>query len=83
MQPADLKPGNAARRHWHTDAQTRTPLALLYLHGFTASPGEAGELPEQIADALAANLYVHRWPGHGRSAADAMQGLTPAMLQAS
>ncbi|CAD7385755.1 alpha/beta hydrolase [Xanthomonas arboricola] len=83
MQPADLKPGNAARRHWHTAAQTRTPLALLYLHGFTASPGEAGELPEQIADALAANLYVHRWPGHGRSAADAMQGLTPAMLQAS
>lgn len=83
MQPADLKPGNAARQHWHAGAQTRTPLALLYLHGFTASPGEAGDLPEQIADALAANLYVHRWPGHGRSAADAMQGLTPAVLQAS
>lgn len=59
------------------------PLALLYLHGFTASPGEAGELPERMADALAANLYVHRWPGHGQAAPDAMQGLTLAALQAS
>nr|WP_306308851.1 alpha/beta fold hydrolase [Xanthomonas hortorum] len=58
-------------------------MALLYLHGFTASPGEAGALPEQMADALGANLYVHRWPGHGCSAVDAMQGLTPAALQAS
>ncbi|KQQ78631.1 lysophospholipase [Xanthomonas sp. Leaf131] len=83
MDSTDLKPGNAARCHWQHAAQTRTPLALLYLHGFMASPGEAGDLPEQMADALGANLYVHRWPGHGCSAADAMQGLTPATLQAS
>ncbi|MBG3851788.1 alpha/beta fold hydrolase [Xanthomonas sp. WHRI 8391] len=83
MDSTDLKPGNAARCHWQHAAQTRTPLSLLYLHGFTASPGEAGALPEQMADTLGANLYVHRWPGHGCSAADAMQGLTPAALQAS
>ncbi|MBB3834742.1 pimeloyl-ACP methyl ester carboxylesterase [Xanthomonas arboricola] len=79
----ELKLGNAARRHWCTDAQARTPLALLYLHGFSASPGEAGTLPEQMADALQANCYVHRWPRHGHSAADAMHGLTTAALQAS
>ncbi|MBB5864216.1 alpha/beta fold hydrolase [Xanthomonas sp. 3058] len=83
MHRTDLKPGNAARCHWHYATQTATPLVLLYLHGFTAGPGEAGALPEQMADALAANLYVHRWPGHGFNAPEAMQGLTPAALQAS
>ncbi|MCD0246459.1 alpha/beta fold hydrolase [Xanthomonas melonis] len=79
----DLKPGNAARQHWRTAAPARSAMALLYLHGFSASPGEAGALPERIADALEANCYVHRWPGHGCSAADAMQGLTPTALQDS
>lgn len=79
----DLKPGNAARCHWQNPEHARTPLALLYLHGFTASPGEPGDLPERMADALAANLYVHRWPGHGLAAPDAMQGLTLAAWQAS
>ncbi|KTF37612.1 alpha/beta hydrolase [Xanthomonas vesicatoria] len=79
----ELKPGNAARLHWRSVAQTRTPVALLFLHGFSASPGEAGALPEQMADALGANGYVHRWPGHGRSAPDAMRGLTTAALHSS
>ncbi|MFC0153285.1 alpha/beta hydrolase [Xanthomonas dyei] len=79
----ELKPGNAARMHWRGAAQTRTAVALLFLHGFSASPGEAGALPEQMADALGANGYVHRWPRHGGSAPDAMQGLTTAALQRS
>jgi pimeloyl-ACP methyl ester carboxylesterase len=83
MHAPELKPGNAARCHWQHAADIRTPLALLYLHGFSASPGEAGALPEQMADALAANAYVHRWPGHGLSTPDAMQGLTVAVLQTS
>lgn len=83
MHAPELKPGNAARCHWQHAADIRTPLALLYLHSFSASPGEAGALPEQMADALAANAYVHRWPGHGLSTADAMQGLTAAVLQTS
>ncbi|WOB25801.1 MULTISPECIES: alpha/beta fold hydrolase [Xanthomonas] len=79
----ELKPGNAARMHWRGAAQTRTAVALLFLHGFSASPGEAGALPEQMADALGANGYVHRWPRHGGSAPDAMQGLTTTALQRS
>ncbi|KAB7772547.1 alpha/beta hydrolase [Xanthomonas maliensis] len=81
--PDDLKPGNAARLHWRHAAGVRQPRVLLYLHGFTASPGEAGAFPEQMAAALDANLYVHRWPGHGQRAADAMRGLSRAGLQAS
>ncbi|AEQ98034.1 alpha/beta hydrolase [Xanthomonas oryzae] len=83
MHAPELKPGNAARCHWQHAADIRTPLALLYLHGFSTSPGEAGALAEQRADALAANADVHRWPGHGLSTPDAMQGLTAAVLQTS
>ena len=78
-----VKPGNEARTRWRRGSGVREPVVLLYLHGFTASPGEAGDLPEQMADALGANLHVHRWPGHGKTAADAMRGLTLGRLKAS
>lgn len=78
-----VKPGNEARTRWRRGAGVRGPVVLLYLHGFTAGPGEAGDLPEQMADALGANLHVHRWPGHGETAADAMRGLTLERLKAS
>ncbi|RBG33840.1 lysophospholipase, partial [Xanthomonas oryzae pv. oryzae] len=83
MHAPELKPGNAARCHWQHAADIRTPLALLYLHGVSTSTSEAGARPEQMADALAANADVHRWPGHGLSTPDAMQGLTAAVLQTS
>lgn len=78
-----VKPGNEARVRWRSRPGVREPNVLLYLHGFSASPGEAGELPELMAADLRANLYVHRWPGHGEAAPGAMRGLTPQLLQAS
>lgn len=78
-----LKPGNGARVGWQYPDRRRTAIALLYLHGFSASAGEAGDLPEFIADGLAANLYVHRWPGHGMDDPLAMQGMTVTTLQHS
>lgn len=79
----NVKPGNASRCYWQDGDHAPTPVAMLYLHGFTASPGEAAELPEIMADALNANLYVHRWPGHGTDEPTAMQGLTVETLQDS
>ncbi len=78
-----MKPGNAAREQWCLTRGVRTPFVLLYLHGFSASPGDAGDLPEQMAQALVANLYVHRWPGHGEATPNAMQGLSRGGLEAS
>ncbi|PPU92556.1 alpha/beta hydrolase [Xanthomonas albilineans] len=78
-----MKPGNAAREQWRLGPGIRRQLVLLYLHGFSASPGDAGDLPEQMAQALGANLYVHRWPGHGEAAPDAMHGLTRGRLETS
>jgi pimeloyl-ACP methyl ester carboxylesterase len=72
----DLKPGNEARSWWFNHQKRRTRVALLFLHGFSASPGEAADVPVQMAASLSANLYAHRWPGHGLCSAEAMQGLT-------
>lgn len=79
----DAKPGNRPRVAWVDGRSERTPHVLLYLHGFTASPGEAGDIPERMATALRANLYVHRWPGHGMSDPDAMRGLSASALRQS
>lgn len=70
-----VKPGNAAKERWQGARGECTPLAILYLHGFSASTGEAGDLPGQMAKALGANLYMPLWPGHGEDAPDAIRGL--------
>ncbi|MGI9303956.1 MAG: alpha/beta hydrolase [Gammaproteobacteria bacterium] len=57
--------------------RTRTPLALIYLHGFTASRQEIAPVPERVAEALGANLFYTRLAGHGRSG-DALGSATLA-----
>ena len=52
-------------------AQAKTPVALVYVHGFTASRGEVAPLCDTLAARLGANLYYTRLTGHGRDA-DAM-----------
>lgn len=42
-----------------------TPLALVYVHGFSAGPRELSPVPERVAEALGANLYLARLRGHG------------------
>jgi pimeloyl-ACP methyl ester carboxylesterase len=56
----------AARIAWH-DAATRaaTPLSVVMLHGFSATPQETLPLAEQVAGSLGANLHLARLAGHG------------------
>lgn len=62
LQPT---PGTEARIRWASTASTATDVALVYLHGFSASRQETAPLPESMADALNANLYEARFTGHG------------------
>jgi pimeloyl-ACP methyl ester carboxylesterase len=56
----------ASRVVWHDDARhTRTPLAVVMLHGFSASPQETLPLSETVAQKLGANLFLPRLSGHG------------------
>jgi alpha-beta hydrolase superfamily lysophospholipase len=48
-------------------AKARTPLALIYVHGFSATKWEIRPLADKAAAALGANLYYTRLTGHGGS----------------
>ena len=51
---------------WAGEANVKTPLSIIYLHGFTASSKEIRPVSDRVATALGANLYFTRFTGHGR-----------------
>lgn len=58
--------GAEKRIRWIDDATRQaTPLAVVYLHGFSATRQEVAPLGERLADALGANLFETRLSGHG------------------
>ena len=65
----DITPGAEARVIWATEPETRTPLSILYLHGFSATSEEIRPVPDNLAEALGANLIFARLTGHGQTGA--------------
>lgn len=65
----DIFDGAAKRIVWAGAPGTRTPLAVVYLHGFSASAEEIRPVPDDVARALGANLFFTRLAGHGRDGA--------------
>lgn len=55
-------------------AKTKTPLSIVYVHGFSASKGEVRPLPDKIAAAFKANLFYTRLTGHGQDGAAMASG---------
>jgi esterase/lipase len=47
-------------------SKAKTPLAIVYVHGFSASKNETRPVPDKVAKALGANLYLTRLKGHGQ-----------------
>lgn len=47
----------------------KTPISIVYIHGFSASKGEVRPLPDEVADELDANLFYTRLTGHGQDSA--------------
>ncbi|MDO5657148.1 MAG: alpha/beta hydrolase [Paracoccus sp. (in: a-proteobacteria)] len=68
-QEQGIAPELAARIIWAGRPDVPTPVAIVYLHGFSASPEEIRPVPDQVAQALGANLYFARLGGHGQGAA--------------
>lgn len=69
LQFSDLRPDAAKRIVWAGSPGQKTPLAVIYLHGFSASAEETRPVPDDVARALGANLFFTRLAGHGRSGA--------------
>jgi esterase/lipase len=62
-----LIPETQKRVTWHGAAGTRTPYAVVSLHGFSATRQETAPLAERVAEALGANLFETRLSGHGHA----------------
>lgn len=52
--------------------RVRTPLSIVYLHGFSATRQEVAPLCDILAERLGANLYYARLAGHGRTSESAL-----------
>lgn len=51
------------------DKPVKTAIAIVYVHGFSATGAEVRPLPDMVAKALGANLYFARLTGHGQDGA--------------
>ncbi|MFC0185629.1 Esterase/lipase [Pseudarcicella hirudinis] len=61
-----LRPDNQARIVWADSSQkVKTKIALLYIHGFSASQGEGDPVHRDLAKKFGANLYLARLADHG------------------
>jgi alpha-beta hydrolase superfamily lysophospholipase len=87
FQYSDIRPDAAKRIVWAAAPGSKTPLSIVYLHGFSASATEIRPVPDEVAQALGANLFYTRLAGHGRdgkamaeaSAGDWVEDLAEAM----
>ena len=62
----DIVPGTEKSIVWAHADRRRTPLAIIYLHGYSATRKEVEPLCDRLAAQLGANLYYTRLAGHGR-----------------
>lgn len=69
FQFSNLRAEAAKRIVWAGAPGARTPLVVLYVHGFSASAEEIRPVPDKVARALGANLFFTRLAGHGRDGA--------------
>jgi len=63
-----VREGCAKQVVWH-DGPRKTPVSIVYIHGFSATGEEIRPLPDLVAKALGANLYFTRLTGHGQDGA--------------
>lgn len=76
-----LKPDNEARIIWANDsARNRTPYAVVYLHGFSASQEEGDPVHTRFAKTFGCNLYLPRLAEHGVDTTEPLAALTADKL---
>lgn len=67
---AGIRPEVASCLQWAGSPGQVADLAILYVHGFSASPAELRPLPEDLSRVLSANLLSLRLAGHGQGGAE-------------
>ena len=62
----NIKQGVEKRIIWSGKKNKKTPISIIYIHGFSASSEEARPLPDMLANELKSNIFYTRLTGHGR-----------------
>jgi pimeloyl-ACP methyl ester carboxylesterase len=75
-----IKPDNEARIVWADSTRRKTPYAVVYLHGFSASQKEGDPVHRRLAAEFGCNLYLSRLADHGVDTTDALQLMTADRL---
>jgi len=68
-QFTDIVPTTQKEIIWAGAKGVKTPLSVIYIHGFSATKFEIRPVPDLVAKALGANLFYTRLAGHGRGSA--------------
>lgn len=71
-----IKPGNEAEIIWANHDKKKTKVALVYLHGFSASKEEGDPIHRDFAYNFNCNAYFARLEGHGIDTSDALYNIT-------
>ncbi|MCP4131601.1 MAG: alpha/beta hydrolase [bacterium] len=80
-QKLNVRPGN--EELLIRFSETKTPFAILYIHGFGACRAEGEYTVEKIAHRFRANSYCLRLPGHGTNKEDHGSTTYPELLDES
>jgi esterase/lipase len=75
----NLRQGNESQLIW-ADSIRKTPYAVVYLHGFSASPEEGNPIHREFAKRYGCNLYMPLLAGHGIDDIESFKDLTPKDL---
>jgi pimeloyl-ACP methyl ester carboxylesterase len=75
-----LKPDNEARIVWADSLHHKTPYAIVYLHGFSASQKEGDPVHRDLAKRYGCNLYLSRLDGHGIDTSEPLRTMTATGL---
>ena len=80
----NIKPDNEARIIWAEGyAYKKSPVSIVYLHGFSASQGEGDPVHLEFAKRYGCNLYLSRLQSHGLDSEEPMLDLDPEELMES
>ncbi len=71
-----ITPGTEKQVTWAGAKGAKTQIAVVYLHGFSGSSIDLKPVPNNVAEALGANLFKTRLAGHGLDGA-ALGAATP------
>ncbi|RMF37766.1 MAG: alpha/beta hydrolase [Alphaproteobacteria bacterium] len=76
-QVPGIIPGAEKQVIWAGNPGEKTPVAIVYVHGFSATLQEIRPVPDRLAAALGANLFYTRLTGHGLKDGTGMAEATP------